>query len=222
VLLADHVDRLGASAAALGLEGLPAREDLLSAGRALADGAAPGVHRMRIVFARGSAAVVVEPFGGYPPEIYETGVAAAVSRRAGHPLGPRAGHKVIPYTPLMKLRREARNRGAFERIFRDRDGALLEGCASSLFVALGGKLATPPLSRPILPGVTRAAVIRIARDLGIDVEERDVWPEEIPEAREAFLTGSLMEVVPLSRLGHTFLPPGPLARLLLEKLRSVS
>ena len=103
-------------------------------------------------------------------------------------------------------------------VFHARDGALLEASASNVFVVFHGEIRTPPLTRGILPGVVRAAVLQIARELGLAAREADVFLHDIPAADEAFLTGSLMEVMPLSRLGPAPLRPGPLARRMREAL----
>jgi branched-subunit amino acid aminotransferase/4-amino-4-deoxychorismate lyase len=126
--------------------------------------------------------------------------------------------KVWPYDRMTALRESARAGGAVDLVLRDRDGALLEGTASNLFCVRAGTLLTPPLTRPILPGVTRAAALAAATRLGIPVRETDLHPADVARADEAFLTGSLMEVLPLARLGATGLRPGPVARALGEAI----
>jgi branched-subunit amino acid aminotransferase/4-amino-4-deoxychorismate lyase len=176
---------------------------------------------MRVTFEAGTreSAVAVEPFEGYPPEWYERGAVAHLADDRGHPLGAAAGRKVWPYDRMADLREKARAEGAADLVHLDADGALLEGCGSNLFLARDCTILTPPTTRPILPGVTRAAVLAAAGRLGIPVEERDLFPADVENADEAFLTGSLMEVLPLRRLGHVDLAPGPIARRLLRELR---
>lgn len=215
--LEAHLDRIFRSAAALSLPGVPDREELGSACRALA-GNDPERGRMRVLFDRGTAAVTLGRFTGYAPEIYEKGVDVAVAATTGHPLGDRAGHKRLPYTPLLDARRAAQDRGAFEILLRDRDGVLLEGSASNLFLVAAGTILTPPVDRPLLPGVTRGAVLAAAETLGLPFEEADVRPEDLLAADEAFLTGSLMEVVPIRGVGDSRLPPGETAARLRREL----
>lgn len=66
--------------------------------------------------------------------------------------------------------------GAFETIFVDRDGQLTEGSFTSLFVKRGGRLLTPPLSRPLLPGILRETLIDEGR-----AEEAELRPEDLAE-----------------------------------------
>jgi branched-subunit amino acid aminotransferase/4-amino-4-deoxychorismate lyase len=219
ILLDDHLGRLARSARALSVP-LGAGIDAIRDGCLALPGAA-GMEggRMRAALDRGLSVVTLEPFAGYPTEWYESGAECEVAAEGGHPQGERAGHKVLPYSRLVEAREAARRGGAIDLVFRDADGALLEGAASNLFVCRNGVPRTPPTSRPILPGVTRDHVIRHAREEGVETREEDVFPEDVARADEAFLTGSLMEVVPLRRLGESRLDPGPLAAALLASLR---
>jgi len=174
---------------------------------------------MRIAAVTGRTAVTLEPFEGYAPEIYRRGAVATLADRAGHPLGERAGHKALPYTALLEARERAKGQGAIDVLFHASDGALLEGSASNLFVAIDGALHTPPLGRGILPGVVRGAVLAGARSLGIETREADVFVSDLARVEEAFLTGSLMEVVPLRQIGDRAIRRGPMAPRLLASIR---
>jgi len=223
VLVEAHVDRLVRSAAALGLAAAPDRAELCEACRLLPARCDIEEGRMRIAHTGhpgGRVVVNIDPFSGYPPEVYEEGAEAALDAEPGHPLGEAAGHKVLPYTPLLEARNRARLKGALDMIFWCEDGALLEGSASNVFVVKAGEVRTPPLSRGILPGVTRAAVLAAARRRGLSAQEADVFMAELGEVEEAFLTGSLMEIAPLRRVGNVEIPPGAVARELLGAIRS--
>jgi branched-subunit amino acid aminotransferase/4-amino-4-deoxychorismate lyase len=219
VLLDAHLDRLIASARAAPALTPPHRSALAAACRELPGRAGLSRGRMRITRVRDRTAVSCEPFDGYDEALYRRGAVAALAGAAGHPLADRAGHKVLPYTPLLEAREHARREGAIEVIFHAADGALLEGSASNVFVVADGVIATPPLSRRILPGVVRGAVLDLAGRQGLEIAERDVWIRELPGVEEAFLTGSLMEVLPLVRVGEVDIRLGPLARRLLAALR---
>jgi branched-subunit amino acid aminotransferase/4-amino-4-deoxychorismate lyase len=219
-LLEAHLDRLIASATTLGRLDPPDRGALTTACRALPGRLGTPRGRMRIAAVAGRTAVTLEPFEGYPPAYYRHGAAAVLADEPGHPLGERAGHKVLPYGPLLAARERAAGQGAIDVLFHAvDDGALLEGSASNLFVVRDGELETPPLGRRILPGVVRGAVLAAARSLGITVRETDVFARDLPRVDEAFLTGSLMEVVPLRQIGGVEMQPGPIARQLLASIR---
>lgn len=94
-----------------------------------------------------------------------------------------------------------------------RDGWLTEGGSSNVFVVRNGVIATPPLSRLILAGITRELVIGSLRAAGLDCEERAVGEAELRQADEIWITSSTREIYPVTRLDD--LPvgggkPGPL------------
>jgi para-aminobenzoate synthetase/4-amino-4-deoxychorismate lyase len=76
----------------------------------------------------------------------------------------------------------------------DSDGALLEGSRASLFLVRDGTVITPPTDGRLLPGITRAQAIAVARDLGIEVREEPVGADDLADADEAFLTGGVRGV----------------------------
>jgi len=216
-LLEAHLDRLLRSAGKLAIPVPTDRNSLRSACRTLA-GEQVGPGHMRVLSGRGGAAVTVDRFAGYPPEIYAEGVDVDWSEWTGHPLGDRAGHKLLPYATMLDARAAARDRGAFEVLFRDRDGVLLEGSASNLFLVEDGTILTPPADRPLLPGVTRAAVLAAAETLGLPCREVDIRPERFRSADEAFLTGSLMKTVPIRSAGGAPVPLGEIAARLRREI----
>lgn len=111
------------------------------------------------------------------------------------------GLKTLNYLPNIMARAEARWRGVFEGIFTAGDSSVLEGSSTNIFVVKGGAIKTPPvgkgLSTGVLPGVTRGAVIRISKEMGLSVKEAKTAVRDIYGCDEAFLTNSILEVVPL-------------------------
>ncbi|MHC4860191.1 MAG: aminotransferase class IV [Planctomycetota bacterium] len=221
VFLEEHLARLARSADALEVPGRERVDEMRAACRELPARAGIDRGRMRAALDRGRAVATLEPFAGHPAALYEDGAEADLDPAPGHPLGDRAGHKILPYTSMREAREAARRRGAIDVVFRDRDGALLEGSACNVFVALDGVVRTPPAARPILEGVTRRLVIECALDAGLVAREADVFPEDLERATEAFLTGSLMEVLPLRRLGPRRFEPGVVSATLLDALRRI-
>lgn len=80
----------------------------------------------------------------------------------------------------------------------DRDGAALEASRANLFAVRRGALFTPPLDGRILPGVTRARVLALAADAGIDAHEAPLTSDDLLAADEVFLTGSVRGIEPVS------------------------
>jgi branched-chain amino acid aminotransferase len=107
------------------------------------------------------------------------------------------GSKSINYIPAILALGRARQQGAIESIYIDRNGRLLEGTTTNLFAFIGDTLVTPALS--ILPGITRQVIISLAKDK-FDLQIRDVHKNEMRLMDEVFLTASNKEVVPVVRM----------------------
>jgi branched-chain amino acid aminotransferase len=127
---------------------------------------------------------------------------------------------------------EAERGGYMECIYLDADHHqyLQEGSSCNIFVKLkSGVLVTPELGDTILPGITRASVIEIARDFGVTVEERPVSIEEaMTEGAECFVTGTAAGVTPIESLTHAGKEavfnnrkPGELSAQLQEQLKGL-
>ncbi|HSQ89970.1 branched-chain amino acid transaminase [Romboutsia sp.] len=88
--------------------------------------------------------------------------------------------------------------GYDEAIFLTEAGNVCEGPGENIFVYKNSKLLTPPANDNILEGITRDTVIKLARDMGIEVEERSIARSELYSADELFFCGTAMEVAPIS------------------------
>lgn len=110
------------------------------------------------------------------------------------PTSPLAGHKVLSWMDKVEARRIARSRGAHVALLRTTDGDVAEADSANLFVAVGGRIVTPPLSRGVLPGITRARVMAALQTRGAAVDERRLAPDDVRNAAEAFVTSSLAGV----------------------------
>jgi branched-chain amino acid aminotransferase len=106
------------------------------------------------------------------------------------------------YTNSTLAKREAKMAGYDEAILLDTSGYVAEGAGENIFVVKGGKVVTPPLSAPILAGVTRDSVITIAREEGLVVEETMITRDQLYLADEAFFTGTAAEVTPIREVDN--------------------
>jgi branched-chain amino acid aminotransferase len=91
-----------------------------------------------------------------------------------------------------------------------------------VFAVVAGRLRTPPLAAGILEGVTRAVVLRLARVEGVPVEEVPLRPEDLERADELFITSTVREILPVTRLGDGLVGsgrPGPLTHRLHQAFR---
>jgi branched-chain amino acid aminotransferase len=99
---------------------------------------------------------------------------------------------------------ESQKAGYEEAILLDDHARVCEGTGENVFVVWEGRIVTPPAASSILDGITRKSAIQIARDLGIDVIERDIARAELYLADEVFMTGTAAELVPVREIDdHT-------------------
>jgi len=199
-----------------------------------------GERYLRVVMTRGAgeigldpalavdpvAIVIAQPLVGPPARAYREGVKAAivgVRRAAPEAIDPSA--KTGSHLPNVLAVREARAAGAFEALLLDGRGFVTEGSSSNVFAVSGGVLRTPPLAAGILEGVTRGVVLRLARRAGIDIDEVPLLPEDLEGADEVFITSTVREIVPVTRLGAHAVGsgrPGPLTRRLHAEFRAAA
>ncbi|MDH4269420.1 MAG: aminotransferase class IV [Dehalococcoidia bacterium] len=132
-----------------------------------------------------------------PPEKYETGFKAAVSFLRRNSQSPLSRLKSTSYMENVLARMTARAAGYDEAIFLNEQGYLAEGSTTNVFLVSHGELITPSFESGVLPGITRDAVLEIARDSNIKTTERWVELNELIEAEEAFVTNSILELMPL-------------------------
>ncbi len=95
---------------------------------------------------------------------------------------------------------EASKAGYQEAILLDPRGFVCEGSGENLFACREGQLLTPPQTAGILDGINRKSIIKIARDLGYDVVERDIARAELYLADEVFMSGTAAELVPVREI----------------------
>ena len=165
-------------------------------------------------------AVAALDFGRYlGAEALEQGIDACVSswqRFAPNtvPAGAKAGGN---YLSGQLVTREARRHGYGEGIALASTGLLSEGAGENLFLVFDGVLHTTPASASILTGITRDSIIRLARDAGIEVVERDIPREYLYLCDELLMCGTAAEITPLRSVDGKPVgdgSPGPVTRRL--------
>ncbi len=224
--LAQHLARLARAAEALELPAPPPEAKALAAAAELLAqfGARDGV--LKIVWTAGdppelspALVLIATPPRPLPPRAREEGVRIWIPGPESSPEprpGPLARWKTTCYLDRALLRRRAAARGAWEAILLGPRGEVLEGAATNVFWERGGRLRTPALSLPILPGIAREAAIAEAAAAGIPVEEGAFPAGDLESAGEAFLTNALVGVLPVALSGRE--GPGPLTRALATRL----
>lgn len=122
--------------------------------------------------------------------------------------------KAVTLLPNVLAKQRAREAGAFEAWFVDRDGFVTEGASTNAWIVTrAGVLVTRPADRGILRGITRSVLIDLAKREGLAVEERRFTVEEALSAREAFLTAATTLVMPVVRIDGRMVADGRPGRL---------
>jgi branched-subunit amino acid aminotransferase/4-amino-4-deoxychorismate lyase len=229
--VALHVRRLAAAARRLGLPppGPPAlwerRSRLLVARNHLADAA------VRLTLTRGAAGETLVPERRRPPTLLLTvrplptdlvtrqrdGV-RVVALTFPRDAAPAWGWlKLIGHPGAVLGRSTATRRRAAEALYVNGAREVTEATSANVFICERDAIVTPPLSAGILPGVTRAIVLALARRGGLAVREAAIPLRRLRRAREVFLTASTTELLPVIRVDDRTVgngKPGPITRLL--------
>jgi len=209
-----HLERLGRSAAGLRLP-CPAISVLATAMSEVVAANRLDIGRLRITLtggpsALGSDRVQVSPtvlIAAGPLPAWPASTDVVVAPWPRNERSPLVGLKTISYAENVVALAFARDRGAGEALFANLGGNLCEGTGTNVFVGLGGRLVTPPLTAGCLPGVTRDLLLGL-----VQVAEDDIALSTMAGADEAFLTSSTRDVQAIRAVDGRPLPacPGPL------------
>jgi branched-chain amino acid aminotransferase len=139
------------------------------------------------------------PLGDYLPT---GGIRLTVSgwQRVSDNAIPARGKISGSYVNAAFAAEDAHAAGYDDAILLTGDGHVAEASAANLFVVAGSEVATPPLTDDVLAGITRSAIMRIAADAGLEVVERRIDRSELYLADEVFLTGTGVQVAPVSSI----------------------
>jgi branched-chain amino acid aminotransferase len=164
--------------------------------------------------------IIVDDIALYPAEVYEQGleiITASTIRNHSNALNPRI--KSLNYLNNIMAKMEAIRAGCLEAIMLNANGEVAECTGDNIFLVKRGELLTPPLHAGILEGVTRNAVLEIARAAGIPTHEMTMTRHDVYAADECFLTGTAAEVIAVVKVDGRVLgngKPGPVTKQLRE------
>jgi branched-chain amino acid aminotransferase len=210
----DHLARLARSAQALLLDVPQSADELLETTIQVIRRSALDDAHVRIIVTRGFGTPGIDPWRcerssviisayPFPPLLGEEPVAlltSAVVRKAPRSLG--AHVKSLNYLDAITAKQQARAAGMDDAVMLDGLGAVAECSSTNVFAVLGETLVTPT-TRAALPGITRRTVLELARELGVEPVERDIFPSELHIADALFVTGSGAGIVPVGSIdGH--------------------
>jgi branched-chain amino acid aminotransferase len=233
-----HLERLSESAGRVYIELPVPLETLRSEVLKVLEAAGNAEAFIRIMITRGSGetlgldpglaknpmyVVLVMPLEPPPASFYEQGIKTITYRTQRFADETDAtGAKLVNYLISVLAMREARKVGAAEALIVGREGQVLEGSTSNVFLLEGKRLLTPPGSAGILLGITRRYVLEVAREAGLSVEEKAIPVERLLRAEEVVITSSVREIVPVVAVDGNPIGSGavgPVARDLLQRFR---
>jgi 4-amino-4-deoxychorismate lyase len=229
----EHLARLSASAARIGIPAVDGTELELLARQALESAGEPNC-ALRLYWTGGReggdrpfALALVSPLPADLEERRARGLRAialtlALDTRQRSEPWMLAGVKSTSYALNMSAEAEARRRGAEDAVFVSTDGWVLEGPVTNVWWRVGTTLYTPTLELGILAGVTRRHVLVAAAGEGYAVEEGRYGIRALAAADEAFTSSSVREIMPLVELDGRPVGdgrPGPAAKALPAALR---
>lgn len=162
----------------------------------------------------------------YPDELYEKGMSViSVSTRRNIPTACIPRVKSLNYLNNIYAKMEANLAGMPEAIMLNNEGYVAEATGDNIFIVNKGVLITPPSSAGILEGITRNAVMDIAREKGIPVEEKMFTMYDVYTADEVFLTGTAAEVIPVINVDSRIITdgkPGKMTRELIAAFHELT
>ena len=143
--------------------------------------------------------IIVEEQKPYPKKIFTSGWKTIISSIV-RPDVPASRIKSLNYVNSVLAMIEAKKAGANEAIMLDEKGNIIEGTFSNIFIVKHGLIYTPAKEAPILAGLTRDLVIKLAKQSAFRLIEKTITPKELYTADECFITFSGAGVVPITRI----------------------
>lgn len=143
----------------------------------------------------------------YPPGFFEDGVTVTIADPKANPFDPTAGHKTLNYWTRLRALADAAAAGAGEAMWFTVTNHLAGGSVSNALLVKDGAVLTPiargeegssTLPSPVLPGITRAAVIEIAESRDLPVHKQMLSIDDLLNADEVMLTNSSWQVLPVT------------------------
>lgn len=222
--LGDHLARLEQSARDLGLVEQLRTQPL---GDAAIEAVAKGGHeraRVRLTITGGdlnllqtsgqsqhtpTVLINATPATAYPEEMFERGIALTIADAKANPLDPTAAHKTLNYWWRLRELQQAARKGAGEALVLQVTNHVCGVCVGNLFIVSGGVLRTPiargdeadgGIPSPVLPGITRQAVIAQASAMGLGCERAMLSVGDVLDADEVFITNASWGVLPVVKL----------------------
>ncbi|NCW11442.1 MAG: branched-chain-amino-acid transaminase, partial [Proteobacteria bacterium] len=154
------------------------------------------------------------------PEAKKNGISIIKSPFEQYSNPIHSGYKIIgTYINSTMALHDAISKGADEALLLDKNGYISEGSGENIFSIKENILSTPKIDH-CLNGITRQSVIKIALDLGLKVEEKDITYEELIQSDEVFFSGTAVEITPISKIDDVIIGSGSIGPVT-EKLQNL-
>ena len=154
------------------------------------------------------------------PEAKKNGISIVKSPFEQYSNPIHSGYKIIgTYINSTMALHDAISKGADEALLLDKNGYISEGSGENIFSIKENILSTPKIDH-CLNGITRQSVIKIAIDLGLKVEEKDITYEELIQSDEVFFSGTAVEITPISKIDDVIIGSGSIGPVT-EKLQNL-
>jgi branched-subunit amino acid aminotransferase/4-amino-4-deoxychorismate lyase len=194
--LDEHAERLMESARIIGLMHSFTLEDVGRAVTELAEKTGAGTYNLKILLIGGAEPqLIILPLNPHFPDkkLYRDGVHTVTyeyERAFPHAKSLNMLQSYLAY-------KKAKEVGAYDALLIDREGHITEGTRTNFFCMKGNTLYSPPEEK-ILPGVTRKIVLKVAKEHGFEVAEKNIRPQDLSEYEAAFLTSTSSGIMPIA------------------------
>ncbi len=169
--------------------------------------------------------IQVKSLTPYDKKLYEEGMSLIVSDSRRSTSCPISRHKTTNLLQSILLKDEANKKTAHETIILNTDGYVAECVVSNIFMVCRGSVITPSLDTNILPGITRSTVLDVCNVNGISASEERFGIDKLVNSDEVFITNSLMEIMPVSKIGNSKIGkviPGKITQLLMSAYKDLT
>lgn len=166
------------------------------------------------------------PLTAYALSLYATGISLITSHIRRSATCPLSRHKTLNFLTNYLIKKEAIAKGAHDALILNTDGHVAECTVSNFFIVEKNTIITPSINANILPGITRKIILELCRkNTTCDAIEKLFELERVFEADEIFVTNSLMEIMPVSKINGQpvgKLVPGSVTKFLQEEYRNLT
>lgn len=207
--LDDHLDRLFSSAVSLSISNTYGRQFIIDAVYKVLKANELTDARLRLTLTSGPMStsedknkstllITATDLQPYPAEYYQKGILVVLCPYRQNVTEPIFGHKTTSYFSRMLALQAAHQKKAAEALWFTTTNLLAEGCISNVFLIKDSVIYTPLLTTPVLAGIARKAVCKIAANNSIKLVEKDLGIDDLLAADEIFLTNVIMKIMPVN------------------------